>query len=111
MSRAYGDIAVEERGFADFRIEDRFLSYVPAVGAPAQKMRDRPCWPVAVENFEPQSLRRHVAGDLRKRRCRLATQQTTRPFVTVDRPANDVIAAGVAHVDDKARHKSGGVDE
>ena len=74
-------------------------------------MRDRPHRPVAVEHLDRQPARLEIGHHLRQRRRGRPGQIADRLLVAVDRPADEIVRAGIAHLDDEARRNARGVDE
>src|SRR5712671_2836114 len=102
MAGVRRDIAeVEQIALVDGGIELRLALHVGEVARPAHEMRDRARWPIAIEHFEPETLRRELALRGRERNRGLPCQKTARRLVAVDPGADEVVVSEIAHVDDE----------
>ena len=74
-------------------------------------MRHRARRPVAIEDLQPEALRREVLLHACERRRRRTRQQAARSLISVDAGADEIVFAEIAHVDDQPVDDRGGIHE
>src|SRR5271170_4385827 len=112
MTRAGGNIsALEQRALVDIGIELLFADGIVDIPRPAHEICHSAGWPVAIEDLEDETLRSEVAGNFGQSVRRGLGQQAPRRLVGVDRPTDEIVRAGVAHVEDEARNHCAAIDE
>jgi len=99
MPGARCDVAVPEQGsLVDVGLKFRLAALVGDIPSPAHEMRDRSLRPVAVENFQPQAVRRQIVLHFDERHRGLPCQETKRGLVAVDTTSDEIMLAEVAHL-------------
>ena len=112
MAGPRGDIAVaKQRPLVDVGIKLRLAGGVVEIARPAHEIRYRARRAIAVERLDDEAIGRDVLRDPGKGRGGGLRQQAARRFVAVDRPADEIVRTGIAHLDDQPRHDGRGVDE
>ena len=112
MARTRRDIAVaEQHALIDLGIKFALADRVVEIVRPAHEIGDGARRPIAIERLEHETLRGEVAGHLRQRFGGGLGQEATRRFIAVDRPADEIVRAGIARVHDQPGHDGGGIDE
>src|SRR5215470_17714036 len=112
MAGALGDVAeLEQMALVDGGIVLGLALHVGDIARPAHEMRDRPGWPVAVEHLEAEIACGKLPLHSGEGRCSLPRQQTSRLFVAVDPPADEIFVAEITHVDDEPIDRARGIDE
>src|SRR5467141_3193160 len=104
MPGMLGDITQPEQiGFAECRIvalpRRRFL----AIARPRHHVGHRAGWTVAIQHFQRQFLRRQLLLDALQRQSDGTLHHAFARLVTSERPADEIIRAGVADVLDDGR--------
>ena len=111
MAGTRGDIAVaKQRALVDIGIKFGFRRLIAQVTRPAHEILNRADRPVAVEHFDEET-RGEVARDFGERGGGRAREQAMRRLIAVDRPADEIVRTGIAHLDDQSRHHRRGIDE
>ena len=110
MAGALGDVAsLEQVVLVDVGIEFLLVRGVGEILRPAHEVRDSARRPVAIEDLKNKLVGREFARDFRERVGRRFGEQAERLFVAVNRAANEIVRAGIAHLDHECRHFSGRV--
>ena len=112
MARLGGDIAVaEQRALVHVGIELGLHFLVFEIARPAHEIRHRSRRPVAVEHLDDETARSEIARHIGKRVGGRPRQQTMGRLIAVDRPADEIVRSGIAHLDDEPGHHGRGIDE
>src|SRR5262249_14411314 len=102
MAGVRGDITVpKQRALVDVRVKFGLGPLVSRIAAPATESRTSARGPIAIEPLDAQAGSREIARNFGQCICSRLGEQTTRRAVTVDRPTDKIVRAGIADVGDQ----------
>src|SRR5580698_10164860 len=105
MPGSRGDIAIaKQSAFVDVGLKLGFTGSVADIARPAHEIRHRARRSIAIEYLDAQTAWRKIARHLGKRRGGRLREQAAWCLIALDRPADKIARAGIAHIDDKPRH-------